>query len=158
VLLDSPWLIPDYFTGSLADSTNTSGSNVISVIKRELADNITVSVRTSSRTEFHGIIEAHHLVEQYFLSVEDMWRRLTLIPPVVRFELQLPQWRHRSLESHTMQVDPKPVTRLLMGKALYGNREHVWLRELIQNAFDATESRRTASDDSYVPEIRITWS
>jgi predicted phosphodiesterase len=159
LLLDAPWLIPDYLSGSMTVSGNAAGSNIMSILADSGSDNIKINIRTSTRAEFHAAAEAKHLIEQYFLYVEDMWRRLSLIPPAVRFELGLPQWRHRGLESHVMQVDPKPITRLLMGKALYGDRQHVWLRELIQNSFDATESRRMASnDDSYIPEVRVIWN
>ncbi len=159
LLFDSPWFIPDYLSGSRVVPVDASGPNIMSVVKDPSADNLKLNVRTSTRVEFHGIVEARHLIEQYFLHVEDMWRRLSLIPPVVRFDLHLPRWRHRSLESHVMQVDSMPITRLLMGKALYGSRQHVWLRELVQNAMDATESRRVAvTDESYIPKIRVVWN
>jgi hypothetical protein len=158
LLIDSPWLIPDYLSGSLAGEVSSSGPNIISIAHNEASGSVVVRLRTNTRTEFHRVVEARHLVEQYFAHAEDMWRRLSLIPPAVRFDFELTQWRHSGVESHAMQVDPKPITRLLMGKALYGDRPHVWLRELIQNAVDATESRRLASaDPSYVPEIRVVW-
>ncbi|MFS8100188.1 ATP-binding protein [Lentzea alba] len=101
-----------------------------------------LQVSVTTRTDFEHLMEGWHVVGDYLTQVEDLWRLSGLISPPVRIFFQYPLWTDRSLRSALFTVDPRSITGLLMGKALYGARKHVWLRELAQNAIDATEMRR----------------
>jgi cell wall assembly regulator SMI1 len=128
--------------------------NVIDLAHGLAKGYVQISLATKDQTGFHLAAEAHHSVRRFFAELEDVWRRSHLIPPTVRFELSTPNWIRRSLQVHDIRVDPGPITRLLMGRDLYGNREHVWLRELLQNAMDAVGLGGNG-DASYVPRIDV---
>lgn len=131
------------------------GGNIINV--RATEEGVLVfRLGTATREAFHRVAEARHEADEYVSEVEDLWRRAGLIAPPVSVRLEFPMWRQRSVDSFYLQVEAKPIARLLMGKALYGGREHVWLRELLQNAVDATEMRRTTiGAPNYDPRITI---
>jgi hypothetical protein len=151
--IDSPSVIES--DGDLHESRT---GNVVTVVG-EPDRGIIISTRTSSRSEFLQIIEAKHAIDRYFQSVEDLWRKVGLLTAPFRVDVRFPMWRGRTLDSHLLSVDTKPISQLLMGTALYGDREHVWLRELIQNSVDATEMRRYESPSAptppYEPQISI---
>ncbi|MGW1714726.1 metallophosphoesterase [Streptomyces sp. NPDC002156] len=150
-LLDNP--------GLLDADTMQSGRycrNVLDVHERQPSDGTLVfDLATTDRLAFRLTAEAQHTVHLYFMELENVRRSWQVVRPPVRFELNTPHWRDRSLQSHELRVDPRPITRLLMGSALYGDRPHVWLRELIQNAVDATEMRAATHPDGYVPRIDV---
>jgi hypothetical protein len=151
LLLDHPELMP-----GAAEEEITPRPNILSTGRSVESGRIWVKLATDERSEFHRIAEINHAFERFMEIVEDLWRRAHAIAPPVRFDLQTPRWRYRTLQSHSLKIDPRPVTRLLMGKTLYGDRKHVWLRELLQNALDAVEMRRTAEDDgAYEPVVDI---
>jgi hypothetical protein len=150
-LLDNPNLLES----DPIMSTSVSSRNVIGVAVGG-DGNLIFDLATTERKGYHLAAEAQHAVRRYFAELEDLWRRSHLIPPTVRFELRTPNWVGRSLQSHDIRVDPRPITRLLMGRALYGNRRHVWLRELIQNAVDATEMRARSGEVKYSPKVEVT--
>ncbi|MFE7274518.1 metallophosphoesterase [Streptomyces sp. NPDC057623] len=130
--------------------------NVLGVRRRQPSDGTLVfDLLTTDRRSFHLTAEAQHLVGQYFTELENVWRSWQVVRPPVRFELNTPHWRDRSLRNHELRVDARPITRLLMGSALYGDRPHVWLRELVQNAVDATEMRAATSPSGYEPRIDV---
>jgi hypothetical protein len=130
--------------------------NILAV--RSTEDGVTSVVRVATTTHdgFHRIAEARHEVDEYVGEVEDLWRRAGSIAPPLSVRVEFPMWRERSLESYHLRVDAKPIARLLMGKALYGSREHIWIRELLQNALDATEMRRaTLGEGDYTGAVRV---
>lgn len=139
LMLDNPHLMGDELP-----STAASRCAVLRVGDVDHDGRIHLDLAADERTGFHLAAEAHHAVRRYLSELEDVWRRAHLMPPIVRFELHTPKWNDRKLDVHEIRVDPRPITRLLMGRALYGNRLHVWLRELIQNASDATGMRATS--------------
>lgn len=117
-----------------------------------------LSVAVTSRQAFEDLMEGWHVVSQYLAQVEDLWRLSGHISPPIRIFFRYPLWHDRSLRSHHFTVEPRSITGLLMGKALYGNRKHVWLRELMQNAIDATRTRQSLLRDAdYEPEVTIEW-
>lgn len=153
ILLDQPQLITTL--DQIQYSSNHS-QNIISVDFEAHSGRLVFSVRTAERDEFHRLAEAKHAIEQFYAHVEDAWRRTGLMPVPVKFDLRFPYWRYKSVESHTLRVDPNPISKLLMGKALYGTRSHVWLREILQNAIDAVETRkRVEGFDSFEPRIDL---
>jgi predicted phosphodiesterase len=139
ILMDQPHLISAL---DHAPDPRSHGQNIGSVDFEPHSGRVVLSVRTTERDEFHRLAEAKHAIEHFYANVEDIWRRTGLMPVPVKFDLSFPAWRYRSVESHTLRVDPNPISKLLMGKALYGTRPHVWLREILQNAVDAVETRR----------------
>ncbi|MFI1101346.1 metallophosphoesterase [Streptomyces melanogenes] len=150
-LLDNPGLMD-------ADAARTGEfrRHVLGVHERDAADSCLVfDLATRGRQGFHLAAEALHTVHLYFTELEDAWRKWQLIRPPVRFELRTPNWTERSLQSHELRVDSRPITRLLMGSALYGDRPHVWLRELVQNAVDATAMRVKGGERGYVPRVEV---
>lgn len=153
LLMDQPALIPSYEETARSESRP---DNVLGVSLEEHSGRLKLRVKTADRNEFHRLAEAQHAISQYFAQVDDVWRDAGLMPLPIRFDLEYPLWRHKSVENHSLRVDPQPISRLLMGKALYGSRPHVWLRELIQNAVDATETRRRLlPDPSYEPAVTL---
>ena len=44
--------------------------------------------------------------------------------------LYYPQWTARGIHGDYLSVDATPIIRLLMGKGLYKDTEHVWFRTL----------------------------
>ncbi|MCL8012343.1 metallophosphoesterase [Streptomyces sp. AS02] len=130
--------------------------NVLDVHERLPADGTLVfDLATRDRLCFHLTAEAQHTVRLYFVELENVRRSWQVMRPPVRFELNTPYWRDRSLRSNELRVDAQPITRLLMGSALYGDRPHVWLRELIQNAVDATQMRASTQSGDYQPRIDV---
>ncbi|MEU1915911.1 metallophosphoesterase [Streptomyces massasporeus] len=130
--------------------------NVLAVREREPSDGTLVfDLATTDRLCFHLTAEAQHTVRQYFVELENARRSWQVVRPPVHFELNTPHWRDRSVRSHELRVDARPITRLLMGSALYGDRPHVWLRELVQNAIDATEMRLAVHPEGYAPRIDV---
>ncbi|MFE4606918.1 ATP-binding protein [Streptomyces niveus] len=118
-------------------------------------DVLVFALAATERHTFHLASEALHSVRRYFTELDDLWRKWQLIHPLLRFELDTPNWVGRSVNHHEIRVDPRPVTEILMGRALYGDRQHVWLRELIQNAVDATAMRSKSSEAGYTPAIHV---
>jgi Calcineurin-like phosphoesterase/Histidine kinase-, DNA gyrase B-, and HSP90-like ATPase len=155
LLLDQPHRVAARDTRvSLFSERNAD--NVLGVTYDAAKGLVVIRLGTKTRAEFHQVADARHVLEQNLNEVEDLWRRSGMIPPSIRVQLDYPLWRRRSVESHYLEVDPQPVTRLLMGKALYGTRQHVWIRELIQNAIDATEMRRLVlCEPGYVPSVTL---
>lgn len=150
LLLDHPELMPG------AGEEVAARPNILSTGLSSESGRIWIRLATDERSEFHLIAEINHAFERFMEIVEDLWRRAHAIAPPVRLDLQTPRWRYRTLQSHSLKIDPRPVTRLLMGKTLYGDRRHVWLRELLQNAQDAVEMRRTVQEDgNYEPQVDI---
>ncbi len=130
--------------------------NVVEVHERVPEDGTLIfDLATRDRHCFHLTAEAQHLVRLYFMELENVRRSWQVMRPPVRFELNTPYWRDRSLRSHELRVDARPITQLLMGSALYGDRPHVWLRELIQNAADATQMRAAMRPEAYEPRIDV---
>ncbi|WP_316529635.1 metallophosphoesterase [Kitasatospora brasiliensis] len=149
-LLDSPGLIDGVGTA------DQRGRNVLSVHEAPNGGDIVVfDLATTERRTFHLASEALHSVRRYFTELDDLWRKWQLIHPLLRFELNTPNWVDRSVNHHEIRVDPRPVTEILMGKALYGDRPHVWLRELIQNAVDATAMRAKSGEAGYTPAVHV---
>lgn len=149
-LLDDPGLIDG--TGP----TDQRGRNVLSVHEAPNGgDALIFDLAATERRTFHLASEALHSVRRYFTELDDLWRKWQLIHPLLRFELDTPNWVDRSLNHHEIRVDPRPVTEILMGRALYGDREHVWLRELIQNAVDATAMRVKSGEAGYTPAVHV---
>lgn len=149
-LLDSPGLIDG------TETANQRGRNVLSV--HEASNNSDVLVFDLAATErrtFHLASEVMHSMRRYFTELDDLWRKWQLIHPLLRFELDTPNWVDRSVNHHEIRVDPRPVTEILMGQALYGERQHVWLRELIQNAVDATAMRVKSGESGYTPAVHV---
>ncbi|NGY64911.1 hypothetical protein G7043_38960 [Lentzea sp. NEAU-D13] len=148
-LLDNPGLVDAELPSDVVQR-----KNVLEVRHGPSDGCVQIDLAVTERIGFRIAAEAHHVVRRYFAELEDAWRRSHLIPPTIRFELDTPNWRDRSLEVHEVRVDPRPITRLLMGRALYGDRPHVWLRELVQNSIDAVElgGRR---DRDYVPRVEV---
>ena len=116
--------------------------NIIDVSRSGETGRFTLLLETRKRGEFLWLIEQRHRLELFFEEVEDLWRREQVVAPPLRFDFSFPRWSHKAVRHDFLTLDPKPITRLLMGKALYGDRKHVWLRELLQNALDAIEMRR----------------
>lgn len=149
-LLDSPGLI---------DGTGTPGQrgrNLLSVHEAPNGSDVLVfALAATERHTFHLASEALHSVRRYFTELDDLWRKWQLIHPLLRFELDTPNWVGRSVNHHEIRVDPRPVTEILMGRALYGDRQHVWLRELIQNAVDATAMRSKSGEAGYTPAVHV---
>ncbi|WP_181970468.1 metallophosphoesterase [Kitasatospora xanthocidica] len=149
-LLDTPGLI---------DGTGTAdqrGRNVLSVHEAPNSGDVLVfDLAATERHTFHLASEAMHSVRRYFTELDDLWRKWQLIHPLLRFELDTPNWVDRSMNHHEIRVDPRPVTEILMGRALYGDRQHVWLRELIQNAVDATAMRAKRGEADYTPAVHV---
>ncbi|MFC9660251.1 metallophosphoesterase [Nocardia sp. NPDC127606] len=149
-LLDSPGLIEGTLTA------DQRGRNVLSVHETPNGGDVLVfDLATTDRRTFHLASEALHSVRRYFTELDDLWRKWQLIHPLLRFELDTPNWVDRSVNHHEIRVDPRPVTEILMGRALYGDRQHVWLRELIQNAVDATAMRAKSGEDDYTPAVHV---
>ncbi|WP_410643359.1 ATP-binding protein [Amycolatopsis sp. lyj-346] len=148
-LLDMPGLM-----GTELPPGSKRNRNIVNL--RAAADDgrVHIDLAVTERSGFHLAAEAQHMVRRYLADLEDLWRRSHLIAPTTHFELHTPGWGARTLQVHEVRVDPRPITRLLMGRALYGDRKHVWLRELIQNAVDATElgSHRAST---YVPRVEV---
>ncbi len=154
-LMDKPALIP----GGDAPASRYDGvsDNVLDVRLNPTRSEVELRVATTTRSEFHRIAEAKHALDIYLAQVEQVWRESGISLPAIRIKVTFPLWTERSLESHFISVDPGPITKLLMGKALYGGREHIWLRELIQNAVDATEMRKQlfSEQTEYAPSITV---
>ncbi|MFJ2632926.1 metallophosphoesterase [Streptomyces sp. NPDC087422] len=149
-LLDNPGLIDG--TGTV----DQAGRNVLSVHEAPNGGDVLVfDLATTERRTFHLASEALHAVRRYFTELDDLWRKWQLIHPLLRFELDTPNWADRSVNHHEIRVDPRPVTEILMGRALYGDRQHVWLRELIQNALDATAMRAKSGEAGYTPAVHV---
>jgi hypothetical protein len=157
LLLDDPDLIPGATPAESSSRPNILSAGLRNEYRNESeSGRILIKLATDERSEFHRIAEVNHAFERFMEVVEDLWRGAGSFAPPVRFDLLFPNWRHRTLQSHSLRIDPKPVTRLLMGKTLYGDRKHVWLRELLQNALDAIEMRRSNQEDiSYEPSVDI---
>ncbi|MFB8141052.1 metallophosphoesterase [Streptomyces parvus] len=149
-LLDHPGLIDG--TGM----AEHSGRKVLSVRESLNGGGVLVfDLSVTERRTFHLASEALHSVRRYFAELDDLWRKWQLIHPLLRFELDTPNWVDRSVNHHEIRVDPRPVTEILMGRALYGDRQHVWLRELIQNAVDATAMRAKNGESGYTPAVHV---
>ncbi|MFI9239211.1 ATP-binding protein [Streptomyces sp. NPDC053079] len=118
-------------------------------------DVLVFDLAATERRTFHLASEALHSIRRYFTELDDLWRKWQLIHPLLRFELDTPNWVDRSMNHHEIRVDPRPVTEILMGQALYGDRQHVWLRELIQNAVDATSMRAKSGEADYTPAVHV---
>lgn len=148
-LLDNPGLLDAELPSDVVQR-----KNVLEVRHGRSDGCVRIDLAVTERIGFRITAEAHHMVRRYFAEMEDAWRRSHLIPPTISFELDTPNWRDRSLQVHEVRVDPRPITRLLMGRALYGDRPHVWLRELVQNSIDAVElgGRR---DRDYLPRVEV---
>lgn len=149
LLLDNPYLV-DAELLLAAESKR----RVIDVVVDTHDGSVDIELATKGRRGFHLAAEAHHSVRRYLAELEDLWRRSHLISPTMRFEISTPNWLGRSVEVHEIRVDPRPITQLLMGRALYGDRPHVWLRELLQNAVDAT-GLGGQGDANYRPRIDV---
>jgi len=140
LLMDSPHLIPAFE----AESTTTrQQENVTSVEYEGHSGRLILRVRTSDREEFHRLAEAKHVVEQYYARVEDIWRKVGLIPVPLKFDLSFPLWRYRSVESHTLRVDPNPISKLLTKEKL-----GYWT---LDNSVDL---HRRCSSTRWLPECR----
>ncbi|WP_428935043.1 metallophosphoesterase [Streptomyces sp. ACT015] len=149
-LLDSPSLIDG------AGTADQRGRNVLSVHEAPNGGDVLVfDLAATERRTFHLASEALHSVRRYFTELDDLWRKWQLIHPLLRFELDTPNWVDRSVNHHEIRVDPRPVTEILMGRALYGDRRQVWLRELIQNAVDATAMRVNRGEAGYTPAVHV---
>ncbi|MGW6928609.1 ATP-binding protein [Lentzea sp. NPDC054927] len=148
-LLDNPGLVDAELPSDVVQR-----KNVLEVRHGRSDGCVRIDLAVTERIGYRITADAHHMVRRYFAELEDAWRRSHLIPPTISFELDTPNWRDRSLQVHEVRVDPRPITRLLMGRALYGDRPHVWLRELVQNSIDAVElgGRR---DRDYVPRVEV---
>lgn len=150
-ILDNPDVMPGGAASRAADRTN-----ILDLNRSTESGRYRIKLGTKDRDEFLRIIEASHAVEQYLEEVEDLWRNKHCVAPSIRFDLNFPLWRFKAVQSHVFTVDAKPITKLLMGKTLYGDRRHPWLRELLQNAIDAIETRKLSGlDDDYRPEVEI---
>jgi len=147
-LLDHPGLL-----GTDLSAESKRSRNILA-LRAEEDGRVHIDLAVTERSGFHVAAEAHHMVRRYLSDLEDLWRRSHLIAPTVHFELHTPGWGGRTLQVHEVRVDPRPITRLLMGRALYGDRKHVWLRELIQNAVDATVLGAHGASD-YVPRVEV---
>lgn len=142
---------PDLYRNRRAQTENVREVQVDPDSQRVFLD-----VTVSTRQGFEDLMEGWHVVSQYLTQVEDLWRLSGLIAPPMRIFFRFPLWHDRNLKSSHFTVDPRSITGMLMGKALYGGRKHVWLRELTQNAIDATEMRSSLLRDAgHVPQVTI---
>jgi hypothetical protein len=137
---DDPTFLPADGSVEARPSTHSAG-NVIDVTLNEARSELVFRLRTRSRDEFHHIAESRYTIDSFLGRVDELWRAAGLFAPPFRVVTGFPNWDARPVDSFQIAVDPKPVTRLLMGQALYGGRRHIWLRELLQNARDAVNMR-----------------
>ncbi len=118
-------------------------------------ENQTLHVRLTARTPHsrRQLEENIGLVQRLVEVVEDVVDHFGLRLPATRVRPTIDTPGVEILDCY-FELDPNQILKILMGEELYGNKE-VWVRELLQNAIDATLLRETLVDD-YKPLITVT--
>lgn len=76
--------------------------------------------------------------------------------PFTRVRVSVTSVGFETIECY-FELENEHVLKIFMGEELYGNKD-VWIREVLQNAIDATMLRKILSDDdSYIPKIAISY-
>ena len=110
--------------------------------------NSTIQFFVSAPTirEFTRLSIARFYLERRLEHLADIFSAQNELYPLDEISLYFIE-RPGDWTEHRFTVDPARVMRLLMGRELYGTgSQDIWFRELLQNAFDATNVRQQLED------------
>jgi len=117
-----------------------------------------ISLAIQDRDGFLAVTLLKHYCDLALRTIGDQWRSSQRVLPPITVLLEFPRWGNRRIADYYLSVETTPIVKLLMGRAMYRDAEHVWFRELVQNALDANSARRALETGNYSSRLYITLS
>jgi len=131
--------------------------SILGASYEEATCQISLDSRIQERVGVFALYTLKHYLGLGFRDMADLWRQQHRILPPISVDFAFPLWESKSVREAYLQVDTTPIVKLLMGRAMYGDTENVWFREVVQNALDANAARRALEGDIADTTISIHW-
>lgn len=137
---------------------NLSSATDVNIVSVSFNQNcLSISLRTSSKEEFLAVTTLKHYLDCLIREIAEFWRSHHRIYPPIFISLEYPLWNFRDISGSYFNVEVTSIIKLLMGKAFYGGADHVWFRELLQNAIDANATRQAFGTSDYKSTIFVEY-
>jgi Histidine kinase-, DNA gyrase B-, and HSP90-like ATPase len=158
--LDYPELIPNALRseGRIADVFSRGRPNRFVVVAYRIDPNrstLTIDLSLQDKDSFLAVTMLKYYFDQLIRHAADFWRQCQQVLNPIGLALEFPRWINKLVNAYELTVETTPIVKLLMGRSMYSDEEHVWFRELVQNALDTNSTREALEGKEYRSRLEI---